>query len=39
MTIFALRSFVAGEQITLLAKGAAVNYAVRPEGAGREAVA
>jgi hypothetical protein len=34
MTMFALESFVAGEQITLLAKGVAVTYAVRPEGAG-----
>ena len=34
MTIFALQSFVADEQITLLAKGAAVTYAVRPDGAG-----
>jgi hypothetical protein len=34
MTIFALRSFVAGEQITLRSKGVAVTYAVRPEGAG-----
>jgi hypothetical protein len=37
MTMFALQSFVAGEQITLVAKGAkgvAVTYAVRPEGAG-----
>jgi hypothetical protein len=34
MTLFALESFVADEQITLLAKGAAVTYAVRPDGAG-----
>jgi hypothetical protein len=34
MTIFALQSFVDGEQITLLAKGVAVTYAVRPDGAG-----
>ncbi len=34
MTVFALQSFVAGEQITLLAKGAAATYAVRPEGPG-----
>jgi hypothetical protein len=34
MTVFALRSFVAGEQITLQSKGVAVTYAVRPEGAG-----
>jgi len=34
MTLFALQSFVADEQITLLAKGVAVTYAIRPEGAG-----
>jgi len=34
MTMFALRSFVTDEQITLLAEGVAVTYAVRPEGAG-----
>jgi hypothetical protein len=34
MTIFALQSFVDGEQITLLAKAVAVTYAVRPDGAG-----
>jgi hypothetical protein len=34
MTIFALQSFVDGEQITLLAKGVAVTYAVRPDGVG-----
>jgi hypothetical protein len=34
MTIFALQSFVDGEQITLWSKGVAVTYAVRPEGAG-----
>jgi hypothetical protein len=34
MTIFALASFVDGEQITLRSKGIAVTYAVRPEGAG-----
>ncbi len=34
MTIFALHSFVDGEQITLVSEGAAVTYAVRPEGAG-----
>jgi hypothetical protein len=34
MTLFALHAFVADEQITLLAKGVAVTYAVRPEGAG-----
>ncbi|MGO9034242.1 hypothetical protein [Mycobacterium sp.] len=34
MTIFALQSFVDGEQITLRSKGVAVTYAVRPEGAG-----
>jgi hypothetical protein len=34
MTLFALRSFVDGEQITLRAKGVAVTYRVRPEGAG-----
>jgi hypothetical protein len=30
MTMFALQSFVDGEQITLRAKGVAVTYAVRP---------
>jgi hypothetical protein len=34
MTLFALESFAADEQITLLAKGAAVTYSVRPDGAG-----
>jgi len=34
MTMFALQSFVDGEQITLRARGVAVTYAVRPEGAG-----
>jgi hypothetical protein len=34
MTMFALQSFVGGEQITLRSKGVAVTYAVRPEGAG-----
>lgn len=34
MTLFTLRSFVDGEQITLRAKGVAVTYAVAPEGAG-----
>ena len=34
MTVFTLQSFVNGEQITLRAKGVAVTYAVRPEGAG-----
>jgi hypothetical protein len=34
MTLFTLESFVADEQITLLAKGVAVTYAVRPDGAG-----
>ena len=34
MTIFALQSFVDGEQITLRSKGAAVTYAVRAEGTG-----
>jgi hypothetical protein len=34
MTVFALRSFVDGEQITLRSKGVAVTYAVRPRGAG-----
>jgi len=34
MTLFALQSFVADEQITLLAKGVAVTYEVRPDGAG-----
>jgi hypothetical protein len=35
MTMFALQSFVDGEQITLRSKGGvAVTYAVQPEGAG-----
>jgi hypothetical protein len=34
MTVFALQSFVDGEQITLRTKGVMVSYAVRPEGAG-----
>lgn len=34
MTLFALHSFVDDEHITLRAKGVAVTYAVRPEGAG-----
>jgi len=34
MTVFALRSFVGGKQITLRSKGVAVTYRVRPEGAG-----
>jgi len=34
MTMFALRSFADGEQITLHARGVAVTYAVAPEGAG-----
>ncbi|GFG98003.1 hypothetical protein MTIM_38820 [Mycobacterium timonense] len=34
MTIFVLRSFLAGRQITLRSKGVAVTYAVRPEGEG-----
>ena len=34
MTLFALQSFVADDQVTLVAKGVAVTYAVRPEGAG-----
>jgi hypothetical protein len=34
MTLFALSSFVDGEQITLRSKGVAVTYAVRQEGAG-----
>jgi hypothetical protein len=34
MTMFALRSFVADEQITLQSKGVAVSYAVQPEDAG-----
>ena len=34
MTMFTLRSFVDGEQITLRSKGVAVTYAVRPQGAG-----
>jgi hypothetical protein len=34
MTIFALQSFVDGEQITLRSRGVAVTYAVQPDGAG-----
>jgi hypothetical protein len=34
MTVFALRSFVDGEQITLRSTGVSVTYAIRPEGAG-----
>jgi hypothetical protein len=34
MTMFALRSFSDGEQISLRAKDVAVTYAVRPEGTG-----
>jgi hypothetical protein len=34
MTMFTLQSFVANEQITLLAKGVAVTYAIGPEGVG-----
>lgn len=34
MTLFRLRSFVDGEQLTLRAKGVAVTYALRPVGAG-----
>jgi hypothetical protein len=34
MTLFALTSFVDGEQITLRSKGVAVTYAVREQGAG-----
>ncbi len=34
MAVFALHSFVDGEQITLRSRGVAVTYAVRPEGAG-----
>jgi hypothetical protein len=34
MTLFAVQSFVDGEQITLQSKGVAVTYAVRPEGTG-----
>jgi hypothetical protein len=34
MTMFALQSFVGGEQITLRSKGVAVTYAVRPEDDG-----
>jgi hypothetical protein len=34
MTMFALQSFVDGEQITLRSRRVAVTYAVRPEGAG-----
>jgi len=34
LSMFALQSFVADEQITLLADGVVVTYAVRPEGAG-----
>ena len=32
--MFALQSFVEGEQITLRCKGVAVTYAVHPEGTG-----
>jgi hypothetical protein len=34
MTVFALQSFVNGEQITLRSTGVAVTYRVQPEGAG-----
>jgi hypothetical protein len=34
MTMFALQSFVDGEQITLRSNGVAVTYAVQAEGAG-----
>jgi hypothetical protein len=34
MTMFALQSFVDGEQITLRSRGVAVTYAVQPERAG-----
>jgi hypothetical protein len=34
MTMFALQSFVDGEQITLRSRGVAVTYAVQPEGGG-----
>jgi hypothetical protein len=34
MTMFALQSFVDGEQITLRSRGVAVTYAVQPEGVG-----
>jgi hypothetical protein len=34
MTVFALWSFLDGQQITLRSKGVAVTYRVRPEGAG-----
>jgi hypothetical protein len=34
MTMFALQSFVDGEQITLRSRGVALTYAVQPEGAG-----
>jgi hypothetical protein len=34
MTMFVLRSFADGEQITLRSKGVAVTYAVAPEGVG-----
>ena len=34
MTVFGLRSFVDGEQVTLRFKGLAVTYRVQPEGAG-----
>jgi hypothetical protein len=33
MTVFALQSFVNGEQITLRSTGVAVTYRVQPEGA------
>lgn len=34
MTIFVLRSYLDGRQITLRSKGVAVTYAIRPEGEG-----
>jgi hypothetical protein len=34
MTMFTLQSFVANEQITLLARAAAVTYAIGPDGIG-----
>jgi hypothetical protein len=34
MTMFALRSFADGEQITLRARGVAVTYAIRPDATG-----
>lgn len=36
MTLFALQSFVDGEQITLRGRGVAVTYAVHPEGTGSQ---